>query len=54
MMALCAFVNFRKRLPIGIASSQENRIIIHTAAKTSKLARKLVPSETNHVHGTKA
>ena len=42
--------NVRKGLLIGIASSQENRIIIHTAAKTSKLARKLVPSETKHLH----
>ena len=51
MMAL-RLCNVREGLPIGIATSQKNKIIIHTAAKTSKLARKLVPSETIRVHGT--
>jgi len=45
--------NVRKGLPIGIASSQKNRIIIPTTVKTSKLATKLVSSETIHVHGKK-
>jgi hypothetical protein len=46
--------NVRKGLPIGTASPQKNRIIIHTAVETSKLARKLLPSGNKHVHATKA
>jgi hypothetical protein len=38
--------NVRNRLPIDIASPKKNRIILHTAVKTSKLARKLVPIGT--------